>query len=71
MMQNPDGDLGVYKVFPDNRTFYAFLKGPSDSPFENGYYKLFVHLKNDYPFSAPYMKFMTKVYHPNISSQVR
>ena len=31
---------------------------------------MFIHLKEDYPFSPPIMKFMTKVYHPNISSQV-
>ena len=57
-------------MFDDKKTFYAFIRGPSDSPFEGGYFKVFVHLKEDYPFSPPYMKFMTKIYHPNISSQV-
>ena len=69
-MQNPDDEIGIYKVFPDHMNFYCFIRGPEDSPFANGYYKLFVHLNNDYPFSAPVVKFMTRVYHPNISSQV-
>lgn len=62
--------MGIYYAFPDHRSFYGFIRGPSDSPFEGGYFKLFIHLKNDYPFSPPVIKFMTPVYHPNISSQV-
>ena len=57
-------------MIDDKKTFYAFIRGPSDSPFEGGYFKVFVHLKEDYPFSPPYMKFMTKLYHTNIRSQV-
>ncbi len=40
--------------------------GPSESPFEDGVFKLSVHFKGKYPFEPPHCQFMTKIYHPNI-----
>jgi ubiquitin-protein ligase len=34
-----------------------------------GVYEIDIEVPNDYPFKPPKMKFITKVYHPNISSQ--
>lgn len=44
------------------------LKGPSETPYENGFFKLSIILPSDYPYKPPKMKFLTKMYHPNISS---
>merc|ERR1719168_497477 len=45
-----------------NRT----LAGPEGSPFEGGVFKLELFLPEDYPMSAPKVRFLTKIYHPNI-----
>ena len=36
------------------------------SPFEGGVFKLELFLPEEYPMSAPKVRFMTKIYHPNI-----
>ena len=40
--------------------------GPSTSPYEGGVYKLELYLPDDYPMAAPKVRFLTKIYHPNI-----
>jgi len=34
-----------------------------------GTYEVDIEVPNEYPFKPPKMRFITKVYHPNISSQ--
>ncbi|KAJ5378685.1 hypothetical protein N7509_011804 [Penicillium cosmopolitanum] len=43
--------------------------GPPGTPYEGGSYAVDVKIPTDYPFTPPVMKFETKVWHPNISSQ--
>jgi len=45
-------------------TFY----GPEGTPYEGGLFEVDIHVPQGYPFNALKMKFITKVYHPNISS---
>lgn len=43
--------------------------GPPGTPYEGGTYNVDVKIPTDYPFRPPVMKFETKVWHPNVSSQ--
>lgn len=43
--------------------------GPPGTPYEGGTYKIDIRIPTEYPFRPPVMKFETKVWHPNVSSQ--
>ncbi|VDM20150.1 unnamed protein product [Wuchereria bancrofti] len=45
------------------------IRGPPDSPYEGGTYALDITIPDEYPFQPPVCKFITKIWHPNISSQ--
>ena len=45
------------------------LKGPDDTPYAGGTFEVDIVIPDDYPFTPPKMKFITKVFHPNVSSQ--
>lgn len=46
----------------------AFISGPDGTPYQNGIFELKIVFQNDYPFKAPKVQFITKIYHPNINS---
>jgi ubiquitin-conjugating enzyme (huntingtin interacting protein 2) len=50
-------------------TLKGSFDGPSGTPFEGGVYDINIQIPNEYPFKPPVMKFATKIWHPNISSQ--
>lgn len=43
--------------------------GPPDTPYEGGHYEVDINITPEYPFKPPQMKFITKIWHPNVSSQ--
>ncbi|MCJ1362445.1 Ubiquitin-conjugating enzyme E2 1 [Acarospora aff. strigata] len=45
------------------------FKGPPGTPYEGGTYMIDIRIPSEYPFRPPIMKFDTKVWHPNVSSQ--
>jgi ubiquitin-conjugating enzyme (huntingtin interacting protein 2) len=53
----------------DFTRFKGSFKGPPDTPYEGGTYEVDIQITNEYPFKPPKVKFITHVWHPNISSQ--
>ncbi|KAH9770141.1 ubiquitin-conjugating enzyme E2 27 [Citrus sinensis] len=47
----------------------GIIPGPVGTPYEGGTFRLDITLPDGYPFEPPKMHFVTKVWHPNISSQ--
>ncbi|KAJ7046391.1 ubiquitin-conjugating enzyme/RWD-like protein [Mycena alexandri] len=42
--------------------------GPEDTPYQGGLFEVDIVIPDSYPFQPVKMKFITKVYHPNVSS---
>ena len=43
------------------------INGPEDTPYHKGLFKVDIVIPGDYPFTPPKMKFLTKIWHPNVS----
>ncbi|CDW57227.1 ubiquitin conjugating enzyme E2 K [Trichuris trichiura] len=44
------------------------IRGPPDSPYEGGIYEMAIQIPEMYPFHPPKVRFITRIWHPNISS---
>jgi len=44
------------------------VAGPPDTPYAGGKYKLEIKIPDTYPFNPPKVRFITKIWHPNVSS---
>lgn len=53
----------------DIRHLKGTVNGPEGSPYEGGVFEVDITIPRQYPFEPPKMKFITKVWHPNVSSQ--
>ena len=49
-----------------NNVILLDITGPKDSHYENGIWKIVIHISKDYPFTSPSVGFVDKIYHPNI-----
>ena len=58
-------------VLPEDgnlHTWHITLQGPEGSVYQGGKFGIVLSLPNDYPFKAPDVRFVTRIYHPNIAN---
>eukprot|EP00347_Sterkiella_histriomuscorum_P023230 403335452 len=51
------------------RHWHGTIFGPKDTCYEGGIFQIDIEIPSEYPFKPPKMRFITKIWHPNISSQ--
>ena len=69
MMSSPLSHATAGPVDESDMTkWQATLTGPAGTPYEGGLFRLGIVFPSDYPFKPPRIRFLTKVYHMNISS---
>ncbi|XP_066249467.1 ubiquitin-conjugating enzyme E2 T-like [Euwallacea similis] len=64
-------DICVFSKNDNLSVLEAQILGPPNTPYENGIFKLEIVIPEKYPFTPPSIKFLTKVYHPNIDDSGR
>ncbi|KAI5458714.1 ubiquitin-conjugating enzyme/RWD-like protein [Mariannaea sp. PMI_226] len=67
--QNPPEGFSV--SLPPNQsihTWHITLRPPPSTPFHPGTFGLVLSLPTDYPFKPPIVKFVTRIYHPNVTN---
>ncbi|BFZ55416.1 ubiquitin-conjugating enzyme E2 H [Savitreella phatthalungensis] len=59
-------DYEVTLVNDNMQEFYVRFHGPSETPFDQGIWKVHVELPDQYPYKSPSIGFMNRIFHPNI-----
>eukprot|EP00439_Symbiodinium_sp_Y106_P050536 s3675_g6.t1 len=65
--RNPDPDISLELAGDSFEQWHATIKGPQDSPYEGGQFKLDIVCTANYPYAAPQVSFVTKIFHPNVN----
>ncbi|KAF5274108.1 hypothetical protein FQR65_LT04506 [Abscondita terminalis] len=58
-------------AFPEGENLFRWIgtiTGPKETVYETQKYKLCLHFPNSYPYTAPYVKFITPCFHPNVDN---
>merc|ERR1711908_138505 len=66
LMQEPPPGISATPYEENLRYFNVIVAGPDDSPYQGGIFKLELFLPSEYPMVPPKVRFLTKIYHPNI-----
>ncbi|KAI3652508.1 hypothetical protein MP228_001933 [Amoeboaphelidium protococcarum] len=67
--QSDSDQSTVYCELIGNNHLKGLIKGPDGTAYQKGWFMIDIRLDAGYPFYPPKVKFDTKVWHPNISSE--
>jgi ubiquitin-conjugating enzyme (huntingtin interacting protein 2) len=62
-------EMVIIMVGQDLFHWKGTIGGPSDTPYDGGKFTIDIKIPPNYPYHPPTMKFDTKIWHPNMSSQ--
>eukprot|EP00405_Crypthecodinium_cohnii_P034753 CAMPEP_0206532222 /NCGR_PEP_ID=MMETSP0325_2-20121206/4232_1 /ASSEMBLY_ACC=CAM_ASM_000347 /TAXON_ID=2866 /ORGANISM="Crypthecodinium cohnii, Strain Seligo" /LENGTH=151 /DNA_ID=CAMNT_0054028615 /DNA_START=59 /DNA_END=514 /DNA_ORIENTATION=+ len=65
--KNPDPDIFLEMTGDTIEEWIAKIRGPKDSPYEGGTFRMDISCSTNYPMSPPKVTFVTKIFHPNVN----
>ena len=71
MLRDPTPGISIEQDEFDPFLIHAIVDGPIETPFEGGKFKLELFCPKDFPHIPPKIRFITKVFHPNIDEHGR
>jgi|TARA_B110000091_G_scaffold156943_1_gene167207 ubiquitin-conjugating enzyme E2 D/E len=66
--KNPCPFGNATPVGEDLNKWNLVILGPPNSPYEDGTFRVKLRFPPQYPFKPPSVKFLTKIYHPNVTA---
>ncbi|KAK1944735.1 Ubiquitin-conjugating enzyme E2 D4 [Phytophthora citrophthora] len=61
----PTANSQVFSVKENAWEWKVLVRGPSNSPYEEGIFNFFIRFSHEYPFEPPVLSCLTRIYHPN------
>jgi len=69
LQSTPVPGVTVEIVGEDLFKWNLIIDGPDGTPYQGGRFTVNVDFSDNYPFKPPKIKFLTKIYHPNIKTE--
>jgi ubiquitin-protein ligase len=70
LIESSSTDYLIFQDKPDDLFHLKMsLKGPSNTPYEGGIFKIDLFIPQDYPKQPPLIYFITRIYHPNYDKE--
>jgi peroxin-4 len=66
LSRSKDKDLILEPVDDNLFHWHGLIRGPPDTSYEKGWFKLNFQIDQNYPINPPKVCFLTKIFHPNI-----
>ena len=67
--QDPPEGIAAHATNAEKTEWSAAIVGPEDTPYSGGVFYLQLHCPPEYPLKPPTARFITKIYHCNVSNE--